>query len=204
MSKVVLFDIDGTLCLTGGAGVRAMNRVCEEVLGNATRSTTYRSPAGPTGSSCGTHCERRPARWTTGTLDAFRARYVAVLREEIHHPGRGAKAVMPRRARTAGRRSSARDDVFLGLRDRKLRGRRANQARIFRSLGATSGAARLATTPRIGTRWCRSRCERAGRVRGRRRATEKSVRRWRHARMTSRARMPSAPRRSPWPRGAYR
>ena len=35
MTKLVLFDIDGTLVLTGRAGIRAMNRACEEVLGHA-------------------------------------------------------------------------------------------------------------------------------------------------------------------------
>ena len=34
MTKLVLFDIDGTLVLTGGSGVRAMNRACEEILGH--------------------------------------------------------------------------------------------------------------------------------------------------------------------------
>ena len=32
--KLVLFDIDGTLVLTGGAGMRAMNRACEEIIGH--------------------------------------------------------------------------------------------------------------------------------------------------------------------------
>ena len=35
MPKLVLFDIDGTLVLTGGAGIRAMNRAGESVLGLA-------------------------------------------------------------------------------------------------------------------------------------------------------------------------
>jgi phosphoglycolate phosphatase len=30
MRKLLLFDIDGTLVLTGGAGVRAMNRACAD------------------------------------------------------------------------------------------------------------------------------------------------------------------------------
>jgi phosphoglycolate phosphatase len=34
MPKLVLFDIDGTLVLTGGAGLRAMNRACEEIVGH--------------------------------------------------------------------------------------------------------------------------------------------------------------------------
>ena len=29
---LILFDIDGTLCLTGRAGWRAMNRACQDVL----------------------------------------------------------------------------------------------------------------------------------------------------------------------------
>ena len=33
MPKLVLFDIDGTLVLTGGAGLRAMNRACDEIVG---------------------------------------------------------------------------------------------------------------------------------------------------------------------------
>ena len=33
MSKIILFDIDGTLILTGGAGMRALDRACEEITG---------------------------------------------------------------------------------------------------------------------------------------------------------------------------
>ena len=29
---LILFDIDGTLVLTGGAGMRAMNRACEDLV----------------------------------------------------------------------------------------------------------------------------------------------------------------------------
>src|SRR3990167_984885 len=35
MRKLILFDIDGTLVLTGGAGLRAMNRACADIAGNA-------------------------------------------------------------------------------------------------------------------------------------------------------------------------
>ena len=35
MPKLVLFDIDGTLVLTGGAGLRAMNRACLDIVGHA-------------------------------------------------------------------------------------------------------------------------------------------------------------------------
>ncbi len=39
MPKLVLFDIDGTLVLTGGAGMRAMNRAFDEVIGAPTGLT---------------------------------------------------------------------------------------------------------------------------------------------------------------------
>ena len=51
MPKLVLFDIDGTLVLTGGAGIRAMNRAGEFVLGLANLLRVSRLPAAPTGSS---------------------------------------------------------------------------------------------------------------------------------------------------------
>ena len=114
MSKVVLFDIDGTLCLTGGAGVRAMNRVCEEVLGNATALNEV-PVAGRTDQIILRDAFAREGRELDGgTLESFRTRYVALLREEIHHPGRGAKAVMPG-VRELLDVLSTRDDVFLGL-----------------------------------------------------------------------------------------
>ena len=34
MRKLVLFDIDGTLVLTGGAGLRAMNKALQQVFGH--------------------------------------------------------------------------------------------------------------------------------------------------------------------------
>ncbi len=33
MAKVILFDVDGTLVLTGGAGLRAMGLAFEELFG---------------------------------------------------------------------------------------------------------------------------------------------------------------------------
>ena len=35
MTKIILFDIDGTLVLTGGAGGRAMSRAFEDLFGIA-------------------------------------------------------------------------------------------------------------------------------------------------------------------------
>ena len=125
MRKLILFDIDGTLVLTGGAGIRAMNRACEELVGN---------PHGLEGIPVAGRTDRiiladviTRAGHTLddGLLDQLRARYVANLREEIERPGRvqsfeslgargGVKAVMP------GIRElldilARRDDVFLAL-----------------------------------------------------------------------------------------
>ncbi len=111
----MLFDIDGTLVLTGRAGIRAMNRACEELVGHAMRSTGFRSPAAPTGSSCTT----RSARSATPRRGSARAscatRYVAHLREEIAAAAaKGVKAVMPG-IRPLLDALAARRDVFLGL-----------------------------------------------------------------------------------------
>ena len=51
MPKLILFDIDGTLVLTGGAGIRAMNRAGEEILGVLNLLDGIACAAAPTGSS---------------------------------------------------------------------------------------------------------------------------------------------------------
>jgi phosphoglycolate phosphatase-like HAD superfamily hydrolase len=125
MRKLILFDIDGTLVLTGGAGIRAMNRACEEVAGHP-HALEGIPVAGRTDRIILTDVVTRAGRTLDGQLlDRLRERYVANLREEIQQPGRtqsfeslgprgGVKAVMP------GIRElldilSGRDDVLLGL-----------------------------------------------------------------------------------------
>lgn len=92
---LVLFDIDGTLVLTGGAGVRAMNRACEDLVRseNAMAGVTF---AGRTDWSILDDILRNHGHTLDEIrLDELRARYVAHLAEEIILPGRGAKDVMP-------------------------------------------------------------------------------------------------------------
>ena len=48
MTKLILFDIDGTLVLTGGAGGRAMARAFDDVFGVAARRSASISMAGRT------------------------------------------------------------------------------------------------------------------------------------------------------------
>jgi phosphoglycolate phosphatase len=125
MRKLILFDIDGTLVLTGGAGIRAMNRACEELVGHP-HALEGIPVAGRTDRIILTDVVTRAGHTLDdGLLDQLRERYLDNLREEIQRPGRtqsfeslgargGLKAVMP------GIRElldilEQRDDVFLGL-----------------------------------------------------------------------------------------
>ena len=122
---LLLFDIDGTLVLTGGAGIRAMNRACEELVGH--RQALANVPvAGRTDRIILTDVLRQAGQSPDdGLLDWLRDRYVEYLREEIEHPGRtqnfeslgargGVKAIMPG-IRELLDALARRDDVFLGL-----------------------------------------------------------------------------------------
>jgi phosphoglycolate phosphatase-like HAD superfamily hydrolase len=114
MPKLVLFDIDGTLLLTGGAGIRAMNRACAELMG-ATDPLAGIAVAGRTDRSILADAFARLGRELDDDLLArLRDRYVACLAEEIHQPGRGVKAVMPG-IRELLDELHARDAVFLAL-----------------------------------------------------------------------------------------
>jgi len=123
--KLILFDIDGTLCLTGGAGLRAMNRACAELVGHADALSGI-PVAGRTDRIILADVVARIGRPLDDELLAvLRDKYLAHLREEILVPGAmpsaeylgprgGIKAVMP------GIRElldvlQRRPDVFLGL-----------------------------------------------------------------------------------------
>jgi phosphoglycolate phosphatase len=110
----VLFDIDGTLVLTGGAGIRAMNRACEDVLGIRDALDGV-AVAGRTDWIILHDAMVRAGRELTDELlMVLRARYVEGLQDEIQHPGTGVKAIMPGVRELLGALSS-RADVFLGL-----------------------------------------------------------------------------------------
>jgi phosphoglycolate phosphatase-like HAD superfamily hydrolase len=125
MRKLVLFDIDGTLVLTGGAGIRAMNRACEELVGHP-HALEGIPVAGRTDRIILSDVVTRAGHsLDDGLLEQLRDRYVDNLRVEIERPGKlqsfeslgargGVKAVMP------GIRElldilEQREDVFLGL-----------------------------------------------------------------------------------------
>jgi phosphoglycolate phosphatase len=91
---LILFDIDGTLVLTGRAGMRAMNRACHDIVrGNALDGIAF---AGRTDWSILDDIVRRYGRaLDEPLLDELRRRYVQHLVEEIERPGEGVKDVMP-------------------------------------------------------------------------------------------------------------
>jgi phosphoglycolate phosphatase len=114
MRKLVLFDIDGTLVLTGGAGLRAMNRACADLVGHA-EGLDGIPLAGRTDRAILADVVGRVGRELDDDLLAhLRERYLANLAEEVRLPGRGVKAVMPG-VRELLDALKDRDDVFLGL-----------------------------------------------------------------------------------------
>jgi len=125
MRKLVLFDIDGTLVLTGGAGIRAMNRACEELVGHP-HALEGIPVAGRTDRIILTDVATRAGHaLDDGLLDQLRHRYIAHLRTEIERPGRlqsfeslgprsGIKDVMPG-IRELLEIIDRRSDVLLGL-----------------------------------------------------------------------------------------
>ena len=114
MPKLVLFDIDGTLVLTGRAGVRGMTRALEEVFGSSA-SLDGIPVAGRTDWAILHDAVRRYGRELDAPLlDDLRLRYVTRLAEEIQHRGEGRKDVMPG-IREILETLDARHDITLGL-----------------------------------------------------------------------------------------
>ena len=132
MIKLILFDIDGTLVLTGGAGGRAMARACRRVFGVPERSRRpFPWPAGPTR---GLSRRWRPSTaWPATTDDArrFHDVYVEHLLERDSQAG-SQKGVLPG-VRDVLDALPSHDDAHLGAPDRQFRARRADQARVLRS-----------------------------------------------------------------------
>jgi phosphoglycolate phosphatase-like HAD superfamily hydrolase len=113
LTKLILFDIDGTLVRTGGAGVRAMACTFADMFGvpdalngfsvsGRTDPWILREIAG-----------RHGLEWDAAAMARFHDVYVGHLEKQIREPG-------PRKGVAPGVRPLldalvARDDVFLGL-----------------------------------------------------------------------------------------
>jgi phosphoglycolate phosphatase-like HAD superfamily hydrolase len=93
-TKLILFDIDGTLVLTGGAGGRAMARAFEDVFGlqhgMASISMAGRTDAWIVAQMASNH----GLLYTPDVFQQFHDAYIGHLLEEIHKPG-PQKGVLP-------------------------------------------------------------------------------------------------------------
>jgi phosphoglycolate phosphatase len=95
LSALILFDIDGTLLLSGGAGVRAMTRAFERAFGVSDAFDGI-PVAGFTDSFLVSQALARAGLVETCDAHArFRAAYLDLLTEEIVKPGSGRRGLMP-------------------------------------------------------------------------------------------------------------
>jgi phosphoglycolate phosphatase-like HAD superfamily hydrolase len=111
---LVLFDIDGTLVLTGGAGMRAMDRAFVQVF--ATRNAFAGvHPAGRTDSFLVSQALAGAGLEDSAANHArFKEAYLPLLAEEVQQPGRGRKGTMPG-VRELIAAAARRSDVYVGL-----------------------------------------------------------------------------------------
>ena len=123
--QLVLFDIDGTLVLTGGAGMRAMNRACTEIIGHDSALTGVQVAGRTDWVILDDVLRLQGKTLNPELLDELRRRYIEHLRTEIELPGSGVKAVMPG-IRELLDALQPREDIALGL----LTGNFAEGARI--------------------------------------------------------------------------
>ncbi len=153
--KLVLFDIDGTLVLTGGAGMRAMNRACEEIIGHADALQDV-PLAGRTDwiilhdtlSRIGHALDDRLFARVEGQLSQTPDRRDS--RAGSRREGRDARR--PRCPRGVGERATTSSSDCSPETSNRARASSSNTS----ISGATSAAAHTETTRRIETRWCPS------------------------------------------------
>jgi phosphoglycolate phosphatase-like HAD superfamily hydrolase len=111
--KLILFDIDGTLVLTGGAGGRAMSRAFERVFG-VRDALAGISMNGRTDAWIVSHLAiRHGFSCDPDSLRLFHDTYVSMLKEEVDSPG-PRKGIMPGVMPLLDALDS-RDDVYLAL-----------------------------------------------------------------------------------------
>jgi phosphoglycolate phosphatase-like HAD superfamily hydrolase len=95
MTRLVLFDVDATLVLTGGAGGRAMDLAFRELYG-VTDGFAGIAMAGRTDPAILADALARTGRMLDDNqLGRFRSAYCGFLRREITRPGSGRRGLMP-------------------------------------------------------------------------------------------------------------
>jgi len=92
---LILFDIDGTLLLSGRAGLRAMTRAFDTTFG-ITDAFAGEHFGGRTDSYLVSNALQKAGLPDTSEQhERFKQNYLALLAEEIEHPGTGHKGLMP-------------------------------------------------------------------------------------------------------------
>jgi phosphoglycolate phosphatase len=124
MLKLLLFDIDGTLVMTGGAGVRAMNRAFEDTFRIKDAFRGVSMPGRTDKIILSDALQNLGCTLRDEEFRRFRSRYCEVLREEMEEPG-PRKGVLPG-VRPLLDALSSRDDMFVAL----LTGNFGDAARI--------------------------------------------------------------------------
>jgi phosphoglycolate phosphatase len=114
MRTLLLFDIDGTLVLSGKAGLRGLNRAFEEVTGVADAFRGVNAAGRTDGYLLEEAARRAGIALTADLRRSLQSRYYEVLSEEIVLPGEGRKEIMPG-VRPLIDTLLTRDDVLLAL-----------------------------------------------------------------------------------------
>lgn len=113
MTKLILFDIDGTLVLTGGAGGRAMARALEDLFGIRSGAASVSMPGRTDPWIVAQMTAAHGLQSDPAALRRFFDAYIDHLTIEVHRPG-PQKGVMPG-VRPLLDALAVRDDAFLGL-----------------------------------------------------------------------------------------
>ncbi len=109
--KLILFDIDGTLMDSGGAGTKSMNLAFEELF-SVRDGFKGINMAGKTDTQIMKEGLRKYGlNGENGNVGLFSDRYISHLRREIETPGKHLKP----RIRESLELLSSMDDIFLGL-----------------------------------------------------------------------------------------
>ena len=112
-TRIVLFDIDGTLLLTGGAGMRAMTRTFEDMFKVRDAFAGIPMPGRTDSIILADALARLHMRVDDDALRQFRDRYCAALSDELARPAAD-KRVLPG-VRNLLDQLDRRDHVFLAL-----------------------------------------------------------------------------------------
>jgi phosphoglycolate phosphatase-like HAD superfamily hydrolase len=126
VSRLILFDVDGTLVLTGGAGSRAMTLAFRDIFGVDEAFAGVPMPGRTDQLILADALERAGVTSEASAIEGFRSRYLEHLAEQIVTPAPGKfKGVLPGVQALLGT-LSRRQDVFLAL----LTGNYSDAARV--------------------------------------------------------------------------